>query len=72
VPVVEEVEPQCGARPQRVRADCGCFSNQNLREMEERVIEAYLPDPGMAHELSTGEIARGAGRMAVSDPHLLR
>jgi transposase len=72
LPMVEEVERQCGERPQRVLADCGFFSNGNLREMEERGIETYLPDPGMAHELSTGEIARGVGRMRVSDPHLLR
>ena len=72
LPMVEEVERQCREPPHRVLADCGFFSNQNLREMEERGIEAYLPDPNMAHELSTGEIARGVGRMAVSDPHLLR
>jgi len=72
VPRVAEVERQCAQRPQRVLADCGFFSNGNLREMEERGIETYLPDPGMAHELSTGEIAQGVGRMRVSDPHLLR
>ncbi len=71
LPMVEEVERQCRERPQRVLADCGFFSNQNLREMEERGIEAYLPDPNMARELSTGEIAPGVGRMRVSDPHLL-
>ena len=43
LPMVEEVERQCRERPQRVLADCGFFSNQNLREMEERGIEAYLP-----------------------------
>ena len=72
VPMVEEVERQCGARPQRVLADCGFFSNQNLREMEERGIEAYVPDPNLARELNTGKRARGVGRMTVSDPHLLR
>lgn len=72
VPMVDEVERQCGARPQRVLADCGFFSNQNLRKMEERGIEVYLPDPNMARELSTGEIARGVGRMEVSNPHLRR
>ena len=72
VPMVDEVERRCGARPQRVLADCGFFSNQNLREMEERGIKAYLPDPNMARELSTGEIARGVGRMRVSNPHLRR
>jgi transposase len=72
VPMVDEVERQCGERPQRVLADCGFFSNQNLREMEGRGIEAYVPDPNLARELNTGKIARGVGRMTVSDPHLLR
>jgi len=70
VPMVNEVERQCGTRPQRVLADCGFFSNQNLREMKTRGIATYLPDPNMAHELETGEAAHGIGRMAVSDPHL--
>lgn len=72
VPMVDEVERQCGERPQRILADCGFFSNQNLREMEERGIEAYVPDPNLARELNTGEIAQGVGRMTVSDAHLLR
>src|SRR5271155_1545717 len=72
VPMVDEVERRCGARPQRVLADCGFFSNENLREMEKRDIETYLPDPNLARELSTGEVAGGVGRMAVSDPSLQR
>jgi Transposase DDE domain len=43
VPMVEEVERQCWERLQRVLADCGFFSNRNLREMEERGIEASCP-----------------------------
>lgn len=72
VPMVDEVERQCGERPQRVLADCGFFSNQNLRELEKRGITTYVPDPNLARELNTGKIARGVGRMTVSDPHLLR
>ena len=73
VPMVDEVERRCGTRPQRVLADCGFFSSQNMREMEARGIEAYLPDPSMAHELSTNQgVGDGIGRMAVSDPSLLR
>jgi len=72
VPMVQEVERQCGERPQRVLADCGFFSNQNLREMEIRGIEAYVPDPNLARELNTGKTARGVGRMTVSDAHLQR
>jgi hypothetical protein len=72
VPMVDEVERRSGARPQRVLADCGFFSNENLREMEARDIETYLPDPNLARELNTGEVAGGVGRMAVSDPSLQR
>src|SRR5260370_3304382 len=72
VPMVEEIERQCGERPQRVLADCGFFSNQNLREMEHRGIKAYVPDPNLARELNTCKIPPGGGRMTVSDPHLLR
>lgn len=72
VTLVDEVERQCREGPQRVLADCGFFSNQNLREMADRGIEAYVPDPHLARELNTGKIARGIGRMTVSDPHLLR
>lgn len=72
VPMVDEVERQCTARPQRILADSGFFCNQNLREMEARGIAAYLPDPCMARELNTGQVAVGVGRMTVSDPSLLR
>jgi hypothetical protein len=53
-------------------ADSGFFSNQNLRDMETRGIEAYLPDSNLAREMSTGQTANGVGRMVVSDPSLLR
>lgn len=72
VPMVEEVERQCAERPQRVLTDCGFFSNQNLREREERGIEACVPDANLAREWNTGKRARGVGRMKVSDPHLWR
>lgn len=72
VPMVDEVERQCTARPQRVLADSGFFCKQNLREMEARGIEAYLPDPNLARERNTGEVAGGVGRMTVSDPRLQR
>ena len=72
VPMVDEIERQVRERPERVLADCGFFSNRNLREMHERKIEAYVPDPNLARELNKGEKARGVGRMTVSDPHLKR
>jgi transposase len=44
VPLVEQVERTCGARPAQVSADSGFFSVQNLRELEQRGIEGYVPD----------------------------
>lgn len=72
VPMVDEVERQGRERPERVLADAGFFSNQNLREMWERGIEAYIPDSNLARELNGGKRAGGVGRMTVSDPHLKR
>jgi len=72
VPLVDEVERQCQERPQRVLADSGFFCNQNLREMESRGIEAYLPDSNLARELNTGQQVAGVGRMVISDPSLKR
>ena len=39
VPLVEQVERTCGARPAQVSADSGFFSVQNLKELEQRGIE---------------------------------
>lgn len=71
VPMVDAVERECGARPQRVLADCGFFSKENLREMEQRGITAYVPDANLAHELETGQVARGIGGEQLRDAHLL-
>ena len=66
VPLVERVEQECGERPQEVSADSGFFSQENLRAMEERGIEAYVPDSHLAHELNRGRRPRGHG--AARDP----
>jgi transposase len=39
LPLVEQVERTCGARPEQVSADRGFFSVQNLNELEQRGIE---------------------------------
>jgi transposase len=54
LPMVDLVEQQCGERPQRVSADSGFFSNENLQAMEERGIDAYVPDNNMARLLNRG------------------
>ena len=71
VPMVEQVERTCGRRPQRVLADTGFYANQNVAELHARGIDAYVPDPNLAHELHSGIPSPGYGRMQPSDPHLL-
>ena len=51
VPLVEQVERTCGARPEQVSADSGFFSVPNLKELEQRGIEGYVPDAHLTGEL---------------------
>jgi len=71
VPMVDEVERVCRRLPQRVLADSGFYSNQNVAQLSARGMEVYAPDPNLAHELNGGPPATGLGRMQPSDPHLL-
>jgi transposase len=54
VPMINQVEQQCGERPQRVSADSGFFSHANLDAMEERSIAGYVPDTNLAKVLNRG------------------
>ncbi len=66
--MVEEVERQCRARPEKVTGDSGFFSGQAVREMKQRGIDLYLPDNNLRHEMRTGERAEGIGRRRIRDP----
>jgi transposase len=66
VPMVDRVEQECGERPRQVSADSGFFSQENLRAMQERGIDGYVPDSHLAHELNWGKRVRGHG--AARDP----
>jgi transposase/IS5 family transposase len=70
VPLVEEVEQRTGARPEKVLADGGFYSNENVRDLEDRGLEIYVPDPNLARELNTGKRARTIGRNRVRSPEL--
>lgn len=48
------VEQRCGQTPQKLSADSGFFSLQNLVALEERGIEAYVPDSNLARVLNRG------------------
>ena len=69
LPLVEQVEQTCGARPEQVSTDSGFFSVQNLRELERRGIEGYVPDPHLTGELRQ---RRGPLKMAGDAPEHCR
>jgi transposase len=72
VPMVDEVERRCGARPEKVTGDSGFFSGAALHEMKRRGIDLYVPDNNLRHEMHTGKRAHGIGRCAIRDPEHLR
>jgi transposase/IS5 family transposase len=69
LPLVEQVEQTCAARPEQVSADSGFFSVRNLRELERRGIEGYLPDAHLSGELQR---RRGPLKMAGDSPEHCR
>jgi len=64
LPVVDLVVQTCGESPQGVSADSGFFSVDNLRGLEEREIDGYVPDSNLARWLNRG----GRLRTRASDP----
>src|SRR5215472_6142814 len=57
-PMVDAVEQNCGNKPQQVLADSGFFSIDNLNQLEQRNIDAYVPDSNMAQALNLGTHCR--------------
>jgi len=70
LPLVEEAEQRTRARPEKVLADAVFYSNENVRDLEERGIKVYVPDPNLARELNTGKRAHTIGRNRVRSPEL--
>ncbi|HEX9597405.1 MAG TPA: IS1182 family transposase [Anaerolineales bacterium] len=62
VPLVEQVVEQCGEAPKKVSADSGFFSHHNLHILEQRSIDAYLPDANLSWEMKGRGRAVGIGR----------
>ncbi len=57
-PMVDQVQQRCGRSPDAALADSGFFSIQNLHQMEQRNIDAYVPDSNMARALNLGARCR--------------
>jgi len=53
-PMVDQTEQRCGAPPGAALADSGFFSIDNIEQMEQRNIDAYVPDSNLASELNLG------------------
>ena len=58
VPMIDQVQQRCGAPPGAVLADSGFFSIDNLKQLEQRNIDACLPDSNMAQALNLGTRCR--------------
>jgi transposase len=61
-PMVGQVEQRCGAPPGATLADSGFFSIGNLNYLEQRNLDAYLPDSNMARALNLGTRCRARAR----------
>jgi IS5 family transposase len=55
IAMVEEAERHSGVKAEKVLADAGFFSLENIEELESRGLEVYLPDSNLARELNTGQ-----------------
>ena len=58
IPMLDEVEQRCGRAPDAALADSGFFSIDNLNQIEQRNIDAYVPDCNMARALNLGTACR--------------
>ena len=58
IPMLDEVEQRCGRAPDAALADSGFFSIDNLNQIEQRNIDAYVPDSNMARALNLGTACR--------------
>jgi transposase len=63
-PMVDAVTERCGAPPGVALADSGFFSIDNIEQMEQRNIDAYVPDSNLACELNLGVRCRAKARAA--------
>lgn len=72
VPMVEEIERQCRARPEKVSGDSGFFSGKALHVMKNLGIDVYVPDNNLKHEMGSGKRAVGIGKNRIRDPEHLR
>ena len=62
LPMLEEVKHNCSALPKKVLADAGLYSNANVRDLEAKNVDAYIPDSNLAAALNRGTRVKGRAR----------
>jgi len=62
LPLVDEASRQCRGKPERVSADTGFFSLENLHGLRQRGIDGYVPDANLSYELKGKGRVQGIGR----------
>jgi len=65
LPMVEQTVERCGSPPGQTLADSGFFSIENLKQMEAKKLDAYIPDSNLARSLNLGVRCRGKACAAV-------
>ena len=65
-PMVDLIEATCAQPPGAVVADSGYYSNWNVERMQQRGVDAYVPDSNLARELNLGQTADD---LRSTDPH---
>ena len=68
-PMIDQAEQRCGRPPGAALADSGFFSIDNLNQMEQRNIDAYVPDSNMARTLNLGGRCRTRAKAPGPSPH---
>jgi transposase len=64
LPMVEQTVERCGSPPDQTLADSGFFSIENIKQMEAKKLDAYVPDSNLARSLNLGVRCRGKARAA--------
>lgn len=58
-PMVAQVKANAGDKPEKLSADAGYFSEENLKLMEREGVEAYIPPDKQRHTESLPPVPRG-------------
>lgn len=65
LPMVEQVESNCGEKPEKVLGDAGLYSNDNAEGLKQDGIDAYIPDSNLAASLNRGGRVKGRAKSPV-------